>query len=336
MSVLTGLPSGLDPGTSTGTVTLDPATLISQFGITGLFATSSNWTQVGFTFDSPTGGQYDCLTFHMPTLTATMSVSATAIHGTWILKSINIIDGDSGEYVIHRNGSNFDEFNLNVPINDINTVLLMHLDGNLLDSSSYNRTATTIGTITYGTGQTGFAQDLAADVGVGNGFTIPSDSAFDFGTGDFTIEFWMKPSSVSNSGNVITKNVSSSGTSGSDWAVYRLPSPDQLIFTFVDTGSQTNFLRVDNTLMTTGVWYFWAYVRAAGVGTWYKNGVAISGTTFGNLSNAMQYTNGKPIWMGSTTADGSFQNNQELDEVRISNVARYLSNFTPPSAPFSS
>ena len=116
MSVLTGFPTGIDPGTTTGTITLSPATLISQFGLSGYYATSANWSQVGFTFDSPSGGEYDCLTFHMPTLTATMSISSTAIHGVWFLKAITIIDNDSGEFVIHRNGSNFNEFNLNVPI----------------------------------------------------------------------------------------------------------------------------------------------------------------------------------------------------------------------------
>jgi len=70
-------------------------------------------------------------------------------------------------------------------------------------------------------------------------------------------------------------------------------------------------------------------VRSGGLWTLYVNGVNIASTstsyTFGN--------NSAPFYIGNwANKNAPWQG--YIDEFRVSTVARYTANFTPPTAPF--
>ncbi|MGA2784852.1 MAG: LamG-like jellyroll fold domain-containing protein [Candidatus Bathyarchaeia archaeon] len=87
---------------------------------------------------------------------------------------------------------------------------------------------------------------------------------------------------------------------------------------------------LDSTVtVTNGNWYHLALVQSSGNWTFYVNGI---GYAFGNISsNGLNIGDSLNIGNGTSGTQGF---SGTIDEVRISTVARYSSNFTPPGAPF--
>lgn len=146
-------------------------------------------------------------------------------------------------------------------------------------------------------------------------------SNLQMGTSDFTIEAWLNPlTPVSGFGvwylkGVNTSNGLSIGTTPTQITVRRNGVTDLTASVSIST------------------WAHVAVVRASGVLTVYLNGtsVATSSTSFNNTDTDILY-------VGSNTAVGgnsNFSYGGYLDEFRLTKgVARYTSNFTPPTAPF--
>ena len=85
-----------------------------------------------------------------------------------------------------------------------------------------------------------------------------------------------------------------------------------------------------DSMLHAGVWTHLAMVRNSGNWSLYLNGssIAISG-----LTNQAPLTPSTDSYVGAANHANSYFNGA-IDEVRISKVARYTSNFTPPSTPF--
>ncbi|KPA13494.1 Cadherin-like protein, partial [Candidatus Magnetomorum sp. HK-1] len=83
-------------------------------------------------------------------------------------------------------------FQVNVTIDGTNTVLLLHMDDDQLkDSSSSSHTITIHGDANRAVGQGKFGDAVYFD-GDSDSLEISVDEDFYFGTGDFTIDFWIK------------------------------------------------------------------------------------------------------------------------------------------------
>ena len=103
MATLTNLPSSVLPGVKSGTVTLDPASLITEMNITDpYYSISTNWNQVIFIYTDNTGKQNTSMTFVIGTNTSNFMVSSHARQNSWLCKDIIIIDFDNGSFVIPR------------------------------------------------------------------------------------------------------------------------------------------------------------------------------------------------------------------------------------------
>lgn len=90
-----------------------------------------------------------------------------------------------------------------------------------------------------------------------------------------------------------------------------------------------NGLNLSHYGLTSKIWNHVAVVRRSGVFYIYQNGIL-------KLTKAHSGTIAKnPIKLfGSSTANSSYSYYARLDEVRISNVARYTAAFTVPNTPF--
>ena len=62
----------------------------------------------------------------------------------------------------------------------------------------------------------------------------------------------------------------------------------------------------------------------------YINGTA---DATGTVSNSNNFSSTQPFWMGKAVDFGQLATNFYLDEVRLSNTARYTSNFNVSNAP---
>jgi hypothetical protein len=142
-----------------------------------------------------------------------------------------------------------------------------------------------------------------------------------FGTGDFTVEFWVNFNSRFQNQTIM----GTSFTNG--WVIWQMFNATSLTF-WMDSagvGISTNGSLASNT------WYHIAVTRASGTLRIFVDGVlsnSTSNTT--NLSSTVALEIGNQVNLG---AGGTL--NGYLDDIRITKgYARYTANFTPPTAAF--
>jgi prepilin-type N-terminal cleavage/methylation domain-containing protein len=205
-----------------------------------------------------------------------------------------------------------------------NVSLLLNFDGSngsttFIESSSNGFTVTAFGDAQISTTDPKFGTGALTLDGNGDYLQTPADSAFQFGTGDFTIECWV----YLNSGNSNDGLFSLEASSGN-----KIPAVN------VEAGQWRLSLTTGVTEFTqgtaiTGVWQHLALIRN---GTDVK--LFINGTQLGaTRTNSTNYTTNK-LSIGYYFSS-SFAINARIDEFRVTKgVARYTANFTPPTEPF--
>ena len=198
--------------------------------------------------------------------------------------------------------------------------LLLHGDGNngsttFIDSSSNSHTVTPAGNAQISTTQSKFGGSSMYFDGSGDYLTV-TDSSLAFGTGEFTIEFWMRAASTAEfEGLLSTGNVNTTDS-------WQISGGADLVF------SRLGGLAVGDTFPSLNTWHHVAIVRdASSVVTMYINGTNVDSATDTNDYSANN------LKIGTNRAVNSFYDGY-IDDLRITKgVARYTSNFTPPTAP---
>ena len=213
------------------------------------------------------------------------------------------------------------------------TSFLSHFDGSnngvnnqFTDGSTSNHTVTAAGNVTQGSFGP-FARpdgEWAVDLVPNTGF-LRAVGAGDI-SGDFTVETWVFMNKDNGNYIHLTYNV---GGLVNVFNVYN-GSVQNFLFGTSSTGGQTT-LEFNDTTWDAGVWTHLAMVRSSGTLKIYVNGVADATTTTavsGNLTDLEYIGTGRSFTSDSRIFDGKVSN------VRFSSTARYTSNFTPPTAPF--
>ena len=160
--------------------------------------------------------------------------------------------------------------------------------------------------------------------GTGDYVTAPSDTSFDFGTGDFTIEMWINiPDATSTWQAFISRAYSNNG----GWRLYKNTGDNNLRFYYTDGGS-TSFLSAINTGITNNTWHHIAVVRNSSTTTIYVDGVSKTSGTITTSLNPGSYA----VEVGSGVVTSSFPVTGNMADVRIvKGTAVYTSDFTPPT-----
>jgi len=152
--------------------------------------------------------------------------------------------------------------------------------------------------------------------GSGDYLTIPSTSAFNFGSNNFTVEFWWN---TTKSGQNI---INPTGT-GNGWAI--LLSGGNLGWN--NSYNVTALFTVNATSILDNAWHHVAFVRSSGTTYVYFDGV-LKATN----ADPTVYTAGATDWFIGNGNIANFQG--YLCDMRINNgTAVYTSAFTPPTAP---
>lgn len=208
---------------------------------------------------------------------------------------------------------------------DPNVSLLLHMDGSngsttFTDSSWFKKTVTAFGNAQISTSASKFGGASGYFDGTGDYLRVPYSSDFDLSGGDFTIEAWINFSVVG--GHLVGKDTYGANF---DWSI-GFGANNIVCY----TNGTWSSLVVTVPAWSTGVWYHVALVRSSGTNTFYVNGTAYG-------SNTMSITNASQSYM--TVGCVSWNNpgyffNGYIDELRISKVARYTSNFTPSTTRF--
>jgi len=214
------------------------------------------------------------------------------------------------------------------------TKLLLHFDGsndstNFIDSSNSRHIVTALDGAKLKTDTKKFGTASGLFDGSGDCLSIPDSADWDFGSGDFTIDFWMKLGSVGGNDMIFGQSddvsnrilISIDGASGQDIYVQVKSADLNVNISNAHGIVDSNFHHV-------------AVVRYGNVWNLY-----IDGTSIGNVTDAGTMTNmSDEIYIGGATTDGGstfFYFPGYLDEFRISKgIARWTSNFTPQESPY--
>jgi len=154
--------------------------------------------------------------------------------------------------------------------------------------------------------------------GTGDYLTVASSSDFALGTGDFTIEFWAKPTAAWGSGDTVL----ASGTVNQIDTWLMMVATNKLLFR---SNGQND---IEQASASLSGWNHIAAVRSSSTVNLYLNGTSVGSGTYANSISANAITIGsQPNGVGEYTG--------YLSNVRISKgLARYTSNFTPPTEDF--
>ncbi len=201
-----------------------------------------------------------------------------------------------------------------------NVSLLMHMDGannstTFVDNSLNGWTVTPYGDSKISTTDPKFGSGCLTLDGSGDYLTLPANSAFQFGTGDFTVEYWFYTNSGNTNKGLFTFGGSSSGLNssilGGNWRV-SLSGSDGTVF---DT-------------VTLNTWQHFAITRSSGSLRVFVNGIQkLQANSPTNLTD-------NQLKIGYYYSS-IYSINGRLDEFRVTKgVARYITNFTPLTSSF--
>jgi hypothetical protein len=187
------------------------------------------------------------------------------------------------------------------------------------DSSNSNHTVTFNGNASLSTAQSKFGGSSCYFDGTGDYLSFDASSNWDFGTGDFTIEFWVRFSVGSayqtlwDYGYTASAGILIQSSNGS--------SPKMMVYI---EGSYIT----ESSSPSLSTWYHYAIVRSSGTVTIYRDGLSVASASMAGSLGGI----GTPPTIGVKAGTTLYGLNGYLDDFRITKgLARYTSTFTPPT-----
>jgi len=234
------------------------------------------------------------------------------------------IDANASSGYSHRGSPNYDVVLGGGGI-DSYVTLLPHMNGadgstTFTDSSTASpKTITAVGDAQIDTAQSKFGGASGLFDGSGGYLTIADHNDWDFGTGNFTIDFWMRANAFSGDPAIVTVGNYNTGVSIGYYGG---------LIVYVKSASYFN----TNYMLSTGVWYHIAVVRTGNALKVFVNGSQAGSDYDVTGRDISGLTEG--VMIGFRPNHNKYYDGW-LDEVRISKgIARWTSNFTPPASEY--
>jgi len=182
---------------------------------------------------------------------------------------------------------------------------------------------------------TGFGSGAAAAAGTptsyvfdgtGDYLSIPDHASWDFGTGDWTFELWFK-STDSTGGALLCRW--DSATPKKSIELHNLSGVAEGL---MSTDGSTTADVTGTTNIDDNAWHHIAYVRNGNTQTLYVDGVSEGTPT---SESGVTFASDVPVLIGAQNPDSpNWFCTGYIDEVRISDIARYTTGFTPTTTQF--
>jgi hypothetical protein len=212
-----------------------------------------------------------------------------------------------------------------------NTALLTCQSNRFRDASSNNFTVTRNGDVSVQRFSP-FAYDepyafteggSAYFDGLGDYLSVASSTALDFGTGNFTVEFWANFSELTSNRVLIDRYDS---TNGNSWQIYWRSTGSSITFY---AGGAVVLQDPSATSIVPKTWNHIAVTRSGTTARMFINGALVASAT-----NSTTLTNGLPLVVGVQRETLTNYFNGFISNVRIlTGTAQYTANFTPPALP---
>jgi hypothetical protein len=198
----------------------------------------------------------------------------------------------------------------------------------MTDNSKNNVTVTATNGAAISTAQSKFGGTSLLLDGTNDYVSVTNNSAFDFGAGDFTIEYWEYRTSAGSQSPILSRH-------SNNYAPYLIGWYDSsvayLSLYMSSNGSSWDIAsNVSMGVITTNVWTHYAVTRQGNTFRTFQNGIQIS-----TFTSAATFPAGVgPLEIGRYEGTYYFKGGY-IDELRITKgIARYTSNFTPSTTQF--
>jgi hypothetical protein len=214
--------------------------------------------------------------------------------------------------------------------------LLLHFNGSngstvFVDNSPVTKSVTSNNGAAISTAQSKFGGASVYFDGTNDYLSIANNSAFDLSSGDFTVEFWFRTSTLSlPSSHAVLVGQMSYTSAG--WGIWQYSSTT--VYVYIGTGFA---IQTPSVFTSTSTWYHIALVKNGTGANSLK--LYVDGTVQAQGNYTPTYASSYPLLIGGiTTATGwnnDFYSNGYIDELRITKgIARYTGSFTPSTSEF--
>ncbi len=214
------------------------------------------------------------------------------------------------------------------PVTDItNTSLLLNYTNAGITDATAKNVLETVGNAQISTTQSKFGGSSMYFDGNGDYLQVAPSTLFDLKTSDFTIEFWIYPTSFASATYPLYSQFNRSTTNAFAFEI----NTSGTVFVYVTNagGAAWSIINAGNIgTLTLNAWNHVAFVRNGSAFRGYVNGV--QGALSTNSSNTIETFNGFNI--GATGAGTSGYFTGYMDDFRIARFARYTANFVPPTS----
>lgn len=215
---------------------------------------------------------------------------------------------------------------------DAYTKLLLHCDGadgstSFPDSSFNLKTVTAVNSAQVDTAQVKFGTGSAFfDSATADYLTSADNADYEFGSGNFTVDFWVRFATVDTPMVFVSKYATA--TPQRSWFFSWDQPTANMFFRYSEDGSASTLLQ-QAWSPVTNTWYHLAVVRSDSNLLMFVDGSQIGSTD--TITGAL-FDGEAPLQIGTFNDGTGGPMDGWMDEIRISNgVARWTSNFTPPT-----
>lgn len=201
-----------------------------------------------------------------------------------------------------------------------NVNLLAHYDVDFTDVAGHSTTGTINATVSALQSKFGGKSLKIASSSPNEAVKYSCASGdFAFGTGDYTVEMWLYLTAYSANGGFFSVDATSGfqlGMKGTgEWGI---------------ASSGTAWRQTTTTLPSLNSWHHIAACRSSGTQKLFIDGVAVS-----SAASSTNFVGGTIAIAGGVGGGNESISGGYIDDIRVTKgVARYTSDFTPPSAPF--
>lgn len=211
------------------------------------------------------------------------------------------------------------------------------------DTASYLGTGTTLKSL-VGSGLNGtmtaitYTSPYFTFNGTTSQVSVADNTALEPGTGDFTVEVWIRFSTIAGKTRTYLSKTNNGG-GAADWS-YGFRTNPLLNETYFEVGNGTTSLRSPVTSVTTGIWYqivgVWTNVASNSIAL-YKNGTLI-GSNSHSFTSVKNSTN--PLYLGNYNGNEfaqQFEGDMGIVRIYIGralNAAEVLNNFDANKATY--
>lgn len=158
--------------------------------------------------------------------------------------------------------------------------------------------------------------------------TMPDHADFAFGSGNFTLEAWVRFANATSSNGVLIHQWGAAGNRA--FYLQFQPGSDIVEFRYTTDGTNSAALQFNTWNPSIDTWY---HVEVSRNGADLQLFIDGTGNGVSNISTDSIFNSTSTFELGGITAVAEGFDGW-IDEVRVSNIARHTSNFTPETAAY--